>query len=61
MEKEIKGTILSIWDEGKLKSMIHGEEHRPRQMLKVLLESISEEEFTKLILTSKIKITTLDD
>jgi len=56
-EEEIafKGTIIEAKDFTKI-ARLTGENIKPQQVIKILLDEISDEEFTKLMFVDKVKI-----
>ena len=54
-EKKIKGTIISAVDKTKIRRL-QGEDVKPQQELKILLDEISDNDFARLMFTDKISI-----
>lgn len=56
-DKEIiKGTIISAVDKTKVRRL-QGEDVKPQQELRILLDQISDNDFMKLIFVDKVNIT----
>ena len=51
----IRGTIIEAKDFTKI-ARLTGENVKPQQVIKILLDEISDEEFTKLMFVDKVKI-----
>lgn len=51
----IQGTIIEAKDFTKI-ARLTGENVKPQQVIKILLDEISDEEFTKLMFVDKVKI-----
>ncbi len=54
--KEIKGIIISAIDKTKI-ARLQGEKVKPQQEITILLDQVSDEDFSKFMFTDKVSLT----
>jgi len=54
-KKIMQGTIIEIKDYSKI-ARLRGEDKKPKQIIKILLDEISDEELGKLMLVEKVDL-----